>query len=127
MIASAATGNPMAGVLASFAGFRVAWGAVVNTLEPTIDGTYMPFTTARMYVPFVHLENSQSIISKPANKVRYNDCYAKLFYERAGIGKSATQLNASFDLQLSASVKNAEYVVLLPFAEQTNNFATTTV
>ncbi|EGZ07084.1 hypothetical protein PHYSODRAFT_530503 [Phytophthora sojae] len=112
MIAASATGNPMNGVLAASAGFSVAWGAVVNALEPTIDGTYMPFTTARLYVPF---------------KVRYNDCYAQWFYQRAGIGKSSTQLNASFDLQLSASVKNAKYVVLLPFAEQTNNFASATV
>ncbi|EGZ11137.1 hypothetical protein PHYSODRAFT_518331 [Phytophthora sojae] len=87
----------------------------------------MPFTTARLYVPFVHLENPQAIISKPVKKVRYNDCYAQWFYQRAGIGKSSTQLNASFDLQLSASVKNAKYVVLLPFAEQTNNFASATV
>ncbi|EGZ17307.1 hypothetical protein PHYSODRAFT_502361 [Phytophthora sojae] len=112
MIAASATGNPMSGVLAASAGFSVAWGAVVNTLEPTIDGTYMPFTTARF---------------KPVKKVRYNDCYAQWFYQRAGIGKSSSQLNASFDLQLSASVKNAKYVVLLPFAEQTNNFASATV
>ncbi|EGZ13471.1 hypothetical protein PHYSODRAFT_510685 [Phytophthora sojae] len=114
MIAASATGNPMNGVLAASAGFSVAWGAVVNALEPTIDGTYMPFTTA-------------PIISKPVKKVRYNDCYAQWFYQRAGINKSSTQLNASFDLQLSASVKNAKYVVLLPFAEQTNNFASATV
>ncbi|EGZ11277.1 hypothetical protein PHYSODRAFT_519044 [Phytophthora sojae] len=111
MIAASATGNSMSGVLAASAGFSVAWGAVVNALEPTIDGTYMPFPTARLYVSFV----------------RYNYCYAQWFYQRAGIGKSSTQLNASFDLQLSASVKNAKYVVLLPFAEQTNNFASATV
>ncbi|EGZ25283.1 hypothetical protein PHYSODRAFT_485609 [Phytophthora sojae] len=114
IIAASATGNLMSGVLAASAGFSVAWGAVVNALEPTIDGTYMPFTTA-------------PIISEPVKKVRYNDCYAQWFYQRAGIGKSSTQLNASFDLQLSASVKNAKYVVLLPFAEQTNNFVSATV
>ncbi|GMF13194.1 unnamed protein product [Phytophthora lilii] len=103
MIASAATGNPMASVLATSAGFSVSWGAVVNSLEPTIDGTYMPFTSARLYVPFVHLENPQAIISKPVKKVRYNDCYAQWFYQRAGIGKQSTQFNASFDLQLSAT------------------------
>ncbi|KAG3031801.1 hypothetical protein PC121_g24439 [Phytophthora cactorum] len=104
MIASAATGNPMASVLAASAGFSVSWGAVVNALEPTIDGTYMPFTTARLYVPFVHLENPQAIISKPVKK-----------------------FNAAFDLQLSASVENAKYVVVLPFAEQTSSFATAAV
>ncbi|GMF26950.1 unnamed protein product [Phytophthora lilii] len=30
--------------------------------------------------------NPQAIISKPVKKVRYNDCYAQLFYQRAGIG-----------------------------------------
>ncbi|GMF09354.1 unnamed protein product [Phytophthora lilii] len=104
----------------------VSWSAVVNALEPTIDGNYMPFTTPRLYVPFVHLENPQAIISKPVKKVRYNDCYAQLFYRRAGIGKQSTQLNAAFNLQLSASVKNAKYVILFPFAEQTVRFETST-
>ncbi|GMF35009.1 unnamed protein product [Phytophthora lilii] len=104
-----------------------SWIAVVNSLEPTIDGTYMPFTTSRLYVPFVNLENPQAIISKPVKKVRYNDCYAQWFYQRAGTGKQLTQLNSSFDLQLSASVKNAKYVIVLPFAEQTGNFATAAV
>ncbi|KAE8902438.1 hypothetical protein PF005_g10509 [Phytophthora fragariae] len=125
--ASAAGANPMAGVLGASAGFSIAWGAIVNALEPTIDGTYMPFTTTRLYVPFVHLENPQAIISKPVKKVRFNDCYAQWFNQRAGIGNQATQLNAAFDLQLSASMKNAKYVVLLPFAEQTNNFASAAV
>ncbi|KAG2892185.1 hypothetical protein PC115_g18931 [Phytophthora cactorum] len=93
MIASAATNNPMAGVLATSAG-SVFRGA---------------------------------IISKPVKKVRYNDCYVQWFYQRAGIGKQSTQFNASFDLQLSASVKNAKYVVALPFAEQTSSFATAAV
>ncbi|RAW32057.1 hypothetical protein PC110_g11586 [Phytophthora cactorum] len=99
----------MAGVLAASAGFSIAWGAVVNLVEPNIDGTYMPFTTTRLYVPFVHLENPQAIISKPVKEVRYNDCYAQWFYQRAGSGKQWTQLNAAFDLQLSASVKNANH------------------
>ncbi|KAG4042640.1 hypothetical protein PC123_g21874 [Phytophthora cactorum] len=127
MVAASSTGNPMAGVLAASAGFSIAWGAVVNSLEPTIDGTYMPFTTARLYVPFVHVENPQAIISKPVKKMRYNDCYAQWFYQRAGTNKQATQLNAAFDLQLSASVKNSKYVILLPFAEQTGNFASAAV
>ncbi|KAL3673199.1 hypothetical protein V7S43_000923 [Phytophthora oleae] len=68
MVAASSIGNPMAGVLAASAGFSIAWGAVVNSLEPTIDGTYMPFTTTRLYVPFVHLENPQAIISKPVKR-----------------------------------------------------------
>ncbi|GMF45571.1 unnamed protein product [Phytophthora fragariaefolia] len=127
MIASAACGNPMAGLLTTSAGFSVSWGAVVNALGPTVDGTYMPFTTARLYVGFVHLENPQAIISKLVKKVCYNNCYAQWFNQRAGTGKSSTQLNASFDLQLSANVKNANYIVVLPLAEQTNNFVSATV
>ncbi|KAE9290110.1 hypothetical protein PF001_g19744 [Phytophthora fragariae] len=127
MIAASSSGNPMANVLAASAGFSIAWGAIVNALEPTIDGTYMPFTTTRLYVPFVHLENPQAIISKPVKKVRFNDCYAQWFNQRAGVGKQSNQLNAAFDLQLSASVKNAKYIVLLPFAEQTGNFASAAV
>jgi hypothetical protein len=50
-----------------------------------------------------------------------------MVYQRAGTGKQSTQLNAAFDLQLSASVKNAKYVILLPFAEQTGSFASATV
>jgi len=73
MVAASSTGNHMAGVLAASAPFSISWGAVVNALEPTIDGNYMPFTTSRLYVPFVHLENPQAIISKPVKKVRYND------------------------------------------------------
>ncbi|KAG3185142.1 hypothetical protein PC128_g13406 [Phytophthora cactorum] len=87
----------------------------------------MPFTTARLYVPFVHLENPQAIISKPVKKVRFNDCYAQWFYQRAGTGIQPTQLNAAFDLQISASVKNAKYVILLPFAEQASNVAAASV
>ncbi|KAE9285825.1 hypothetical protein PF001_g21736 [Phytophthora fragariae] len=109
MIAASSTGNHMAGFLAASAPFSISWGAVVNALEPIIDGTYMPFTTTRLYVPFVHLENLQAIISKPVKKVRYNDCYAQWFYQRAGTGEQTTQLNAAFDLQLSASVKNANH------------------
>jgi hypothetical protein len=127
MLAATSTGNPMAGVIANSAPFSISWGAVVNALEPNIDGTYMPFTTSRLYVPLVHLENPQSIISTPVKKIRYNDCYAQWFYQRAAVGKQATQHNAAFDLQLSASVKNAKYVILLPFAEQTSSFATAAV
>ncbi|GMF18662.1 unnamed protein product [Phytophthora lilii] len=117
----------MYSVISGVGSLAVSWGAVVNALKPTIDGTYMPFTTSRLYVPFVHLENPQAIISKPVKKARYNDCYAQLFYQRAGIGKQSTQLNAAFDLQLSVSVKNAKYVILLPFAEQTGSFASAAV
>ncbi|GMF13704.1 unnamed protein product [Phytophthora lilii] len=76
MVASATSPNPMYNALSVAGSIAVSWGAVVNSLEPTIDGTYMPFTTSKLYVPFVHLENPQAIISKPVKKVRYNDCYA---------------------------------------------------
>ncbi|GMF30091.1 unnamed protein product [Phytophthora lilii] len=68
MVASAASPNPMHSVISGVGSLAVSWGAVVNALEPTIDGTYMPFTTSRLYVPFVHLENPQAIISKPVRR-----------------------------------------------------------
>ncbi|GMF15006.1 unnamed protein product [Phytophthora lilii] len=108
MVASAASPNPMYSPISGAGSLAVSWGAAVNALEPTC-GTYMTFATSRLYVPFVHLEIPQAIISKPVKKVRYNNCYAQLFYQRAGIGKQSTQLNAAFDLQLSASVKNANH------------------
>ncbi|EEY60088.1 uncharacterized protein PITG_12388 [Phytophthora infestans T30-4] len=106
---------------------NVSWGAVADSFEATIVGAYMPSTTSRLYVPFVHLEDPQAIVSKPVKKVRYNDSYAQWLYQRAGIGKPSTQLNAAFDLQLSASVKNAKYAILPPFAEQTGCFASAAV
>ncbi|KAE9188996.1 hypothetical protein PF005_g19834 [Phytophthora fragariae] len=131
MVASGTgTSSPNSTVIASAGAgeISVAWGAIVNNLEPTIDSTYFPFTTTRLYVPFVDLENPQAIVSKPTKKVRYLDYYAQWFYQRAGTGTSTTQLNTAFDLQLSASIKNAKYVVLLPFAEtSTGNFATATM
>ncbi|ETN06611.1 hypothetical protein PPTG_12688 [Phytophthora nicotianae INRA-310] len=115
--------------LPDYAGqISVAWGAITNSLEPTIDSTYFPFTTTRLYVPFVDLENPQALISKPNKTVRYMDYYAQWFYQRAGTGVSTTQLNTAFDLQLPASLKNAKVVALLPFAETSSgNFNTATI
>lgn len=131
MVASGTgSSNPNSGVIASAGAgeISVSWGAIVNSLEPTIDSTYFPFTTTRLYVPFVDLENPQAIVSKPSKKIRYLDYYAQWFYQRAGIGVSTSQHNTAFDLQLSASIKNAKYVALLPFAEtSTGNFASATV
>ncbi|KAG3170869.1 hypothetical protein PC128_g18853 [Phytophthora cactorum] len=117
MIASSAANNPMASALSGTAGtIAVSWGAVVTSLEPTIDGTYMPFTTARLYVPFVYLENPQAIISKPVKKVHYNDCYAQWFTSALGLtGSFATatvqQFQSPFDtapwtLQPGSSIRN---------------------
>jgi hypothetical protein len=129
MVASSATNCPNAGVLPTAAGqISVAWGAITNSLEPTLDSTYFPFTTTRLYVPFVDLENPQAIISKPVKTIKYLDYYPQWFYQRAGVGAQTGQHNASFDLQLSASIKNAKYVALLPFAETSkDNYATATV
>ncbi|KAG6621426.1 uncharacterized protein IUM83_11174 [Phytophthora cinnamomi] len=59
MVASAAGSAPSAGVFGtSNAGqISVAWDAITKSLEPTIDSTYFPFTTTRLYVPFLDLEN----------------------------------------------------------------------
>ncbi|KAG6620052.1 uncharacterized protein IUM83_05595 [Phytophthora cinnamomi] len=130
MVASAAGSAPNSGVFnATTAGqISVAWGAITNSLEPTIDSTYFPFTTTRLYVPFLDLENPQAIISKPNKTIRYMDYYAQWFYQRAGTGVSSTQLNTAFDLQLSASLKNAKVVALLPFAETSSgNFNASTI
>ncbi|ETO99787.1 hypothetical protein F441_22790 [Phytophthora nicotianae CJ01A1] len=130
MVASAAGSAPNSGVFGTSAAgqISVAWGAITNSLEPTIDSTYFPFTTTRLYVPFVDLENPQALISKPNKTVRYMDYYAQWFYQRAGTGVSTTQLNTAFDLQLSASLKNAKVVALLPFAETSSgNFNTATI
>lgn len=89
----------------------------------------MPFTTTRLYVPFLDLENHSALISKPEKKCRYLDFYTQWFYQRAGIRVKGdgTQHNTAFDLQLSASLKNAKYVVLLPFAETSSgNYASAT-
>jgi hypothetical protein len=109
MVASSATNCPNTGVVASAGAgqISVAWGAITNTLEPAVDSTYFPFTTTRLYGPFVDLENPQAIISKPVKTVKYLDYYAQWFYQRAGVGVQSGQHNASFDLQLSASLKNA--------------------
>jgi hypothetical protein len=67
MVASAAANCPNVSVVATAGAgqISVAWGAITNTLEPAVDSTYFPFTTTRLYVPFVDLENPQAIISKP--------------------------------------------------------------
>jgi hypothetical protein len=128
MVASCATGNPNATVITGAGQISVAWGAITNTLEPDVDSTYYPFTTTRLYVPFVDLENPQAIISKPVKTVKYLVYYAQWFYQRTGKGVLTNPDNASFDLQLSASLKNAKYVALMPFAETSaGNYATATV
>jgi len=130
MVASAAANCPNAGVVATAGAgqISVAWGAITNTLEPGVDSTYFPFTTTRLYVPFVDLENPQAIISKPVKTVKYLDYYAQWFYQRAGLGVQTGQHNSSFDLQLSASLKNAKYVALMPFAETSkDNYVSATV
>lgn len=127
MVSSAAASNFNNTVLQTTGAgeITVAWGAITNSLEPTIDGTYWPFTTTRLYVPFFNLENPQALISKPEKKIKYLDFYAQWFYQRAGVGiTGGTQHNTAFDLQLSASLKNAKYVCLMPFAETSaGNFA----
>ncbi|ETO74143.1 hypothetical protein F444_10011 [Phytophthora nicotianae P1976] len=83
MVAASAGSAPNSGVFGtSEAGqISVAWGAITNSIEPTIDSTYFPFTTTRLYVPFVDLENPQALISKPSKTVRCMDYYAQWFYQ----------------------------------------------
>ncbi|KAI9913309.1 hypothetical protein PsorP6_006079 [Peronosclerospora sorghi] len=63
-------------------------------------------------------------ISKPVTKVGFNDCCAQCIYQRAGTENQSMML---LILQLSASVKNTNYDILLPSAEQTSSFASSAV
>lgn len=126
MIASSATGNPMAGVPHATAGsLRVAFGPLQNSLTTlSTSGQVFPFTTSRLYIPFYDIANPSQIVQKPIKKINYLDCYAQYFTQKAGTGASTTQQNVAFSFQLSASLKNIKYVALLPFAEtSTGNFS----
>lgn len=80
MIASAAAGNPMAGMLATGNQITFAFGAMGNDFTPTAEAAgYFPYQTSRLHIPFYHLKNPTSIIQKPVKKIRYLDCYAQMF------------------------------------------------
>lgn len=128
MLADANSGAPMNSVVAptGYGEFTLAWGVLKNSISPTIEDSYIPFTTSRLYIPFFDLENPSQIISKPTKTVRYNTLYAQYFNGSNAVGtgiSATTQVNKSVDFTLSASIKNCKYIVVLPFAEPTDNYA----
>ena len=123
IVASAATNNPMNGVLSSTAGSRIsfAFGALQNSFTSVASvAEFLAYTTTRLQLPFYDLVDPRPIISKPIKAIRYLDCFAQYFKGRAGVGVISGQQNASFNFQLSASLKNVKYVALLPFADTTS-------
>jgi len=106
---------------------QLAWGVLGNSLTPTANaGQAFPYTTSRMYIPFYDLqpERAMEIVKQPVKKSRFLDYYVQSFKGQAGEGVQPNQHNASFSLQMSASIKNAKYVALLPFANtKSGNFA----
>lgn len=128
MIASASSGNPMNGQLATGAQLSFSFGPLGNAFTTTTSvGEYFPFTTSRLMVPFYHLKNPTQIISKPVKTIRYHDCFAQMFRQGAGssLDTPAGQLNAPFDLNISGYKKNVKYVALIPFADtKKGHFAT---
>ncbi|KAJ8550454.1 hypothetical protein ON010_g10615 [Phytophthora cinnamomi] len=92
MVVSANGSAPNSGVIPSVQNsgtttvgqFTVAWGVVTNVLDT--DTSYFPFTTARLYMPRLNLENPHAIISKPNKNIHYLDYYAQWFSGKAGTG-----------------------------------------
>jgi hypothetical protein len=120
MIASAASGNAMAGVLplSGTTTLRLAFGPLQNAITPlSTAGPFFPFTTSRLMIPFYDIANPSSIISKPVKTIKFQDCYAQYFVKRAGEGISDSQQNVSFNLQLSAFQKGIKQVIVIPFSE----------
>lgn len=117
--AAGSTNEPMNGVFGtSVTTLSVAFGPLQNQFTTTASiGDVLPYTTTRLNIPFYDLVDPRPIISKPIKTVRYLDCFAQYFKQRAGLGVTAGQQNAAFNFQLSASLKNVKYIAMIPFAE----------
>lgn len=131
MLASAESGhinNALLGSQSTTRQLQLAWGVLGNPIKTFTDvSRYYPYTTTRMYIPFYDLqpERAMEIVKQPVKKSRFLDYYVQSFKGQAGEGVQAAQHNVSFSLQMSASIKNAKYVALLPFANtKAGNFAT---
>lgn len=126
MLASSSTSsamNPVFSTTTTTTALRLAFGPLVNAITTSIatSGTYFPFTTARLNIPFYELVDPRPFISKPVKTIRYLDSYAQYFKGRAGTGIQSAQQNVGFNFQLSASLKNVKYIALIPFAETSAN------
>jgi hypothetical protein len=119
MLASAALANTNNGIFTTSAKLSLSWGVMGNSITTTGAAQYYPYSTTRMYIPFYDLlpEKALEIVKQPVKKSRYLDYYVQSFKGQAGTAApTASQVNANFSLQISASLKNAKYVALLPFA-----------
>lgn len=120
ILAGASTAaHPMHGVFsAATQGLSISYGALGNAHTTTAAiSQFLPYTTTRLHIPFYDLTNPLAIVKAPVKSVRYLDCFAQYFKQHAGVGVLNTQQNATFNFQLSASLKNVKYIALLPFAE----------
>ena len=119
MLASADSANALAGCNTALTTVRLAFGPLQNNITTLAQaGQYLPFTTARLNIPFYDIANPLPIVSQPVKNVKYLDCYAQYFRGKAGTGAlSSAQQNATFNLQLSGSWKNIKYVCLVPYSE----------
>lgn len=119
MIAGVAATQPNNSTFGVATDLTVAFGVASNAYTPSsTTSQYVPFTTSRILIPFYDLIDPRPIISSPVKNIHYLDCYSQIFTGKAGSGVSTSgQQNASFNLQLSASIKNAKYICVLPYAD----------
>lgn len=92
-----------------------------NVLTTSGAGTFYPYSTTRMYIPFYDIqpEKALEIVRAPKKKSVFLDYYMQPFKNNA--------VNGNFALQISASIKNAKYVALLPYSNTASgHFATAT-
>ncbi|KAF0775842.1 hypothetical protein AaE_000456 [Aphanomyces astaci] len=129
MLASAAPGNAMAGLLPTTGGtvLRLAFGPLQNSITSyQTAGTYFPYSTSRLNIPFYDIANPSAIISKPVKHVKFLDCYAQYFQGAGGKGQiDDRQISAPINVQLSAFHKNIKHVIAVPFSETSSGHYTT--
>lgn len=120
MVASGANGQPMSSVSSTVASqISFSFGVLRNAFSPDTAALsqYLPYTTTRLQIPFYDITDPRPIISKPIKTVRFLDCFAQYFKGKGGSGIIDGQQNASFNFQMSATLKNVKYVALIPFAD----------
>lgn len=111
MVSSAATGNGFATSIAAVSTtLQVAWGGMGNDITTSGAGTFYPYSTTRMYIPFYDLQPDKAfeIVRSTKKKSIFLDYYTQQFKNNA--------VSGNFALQVSASLKNAKYVPLLPYS-----------
>ena len=117
MISSLASSNVNNGIIADTnqatpaASFNVSFGVLTGCANVTAAncGTYFPFTTTRLYVPFYDLIDQSALIERPLKTHHYIDYFTQIYRGQAN------SYNSNFQLQLSANLKNLRSVCLIPF------------